>query len=119
MKTLIPLTLLSILFFSACSSSLQNKVDSKKDLSIASTHNYICKSNEKISAIYSTNDSATIKYKGNIYNMNIAISGSGARYVGGDLEWWTKGTELGSQGTLLHHMSDDTSGDIIELCEKF
>ncbi|MGV8923351.1 MAG: MliC family protein, partial [Thermomonas sp.] len=44
-------------------------------------------------------------------------SGSGARYVGSDLEWWTKGSGSGSEGTLLRHQADGTSGEIVESCK--
>lgn len=47
--------------------------------------------------------------------MTIAISASGARYVGGGLEWWTKGSGPGSAGTLFRHVNDGT-GEIVEQC---
>lgn len=122
MKILVPLTFASILLVPACASSPQDKVDVQTHLTAPSTssvHNYRCESGETIAAAYSSTDSATVQYKGSSYNMQIAISGSGARYVGGELEWWTKGSGPGSEGTLFRHMADGTSGEIIELCTEF
>lgn len=82
------------------------------------THNYRCESGEAISAQYVTTDSAIVQYKGKTYRMQIAISGSGARYVDNELEWWTKGSGAGSEGTLFHHLADGTSGDRIESCTE-
>ncbi|WP_132998612.1 MliC family protein [Luteimonas arsenica] len=65
---------------------------------------------------YPSTDSATVQYKGSSYSMQIAVSASGARYVGNDLEWWTKGSGAGSDGTLFRHNADGTSGDLIEQC---
>ena len=81
-------------------------------------HNYRCESGEAIAANYTSTDSATIQYKGSTYRMQIAVSGSGARYVGGGLEWWTKGSGAGSEGTLFRHNVDGTSGDSVEICTE-
>ncbi len=81
-------------------------------------HNYRCKSGEAIAATYPSTDLATIQYKDRIYNMRIAVSGSGARYVGSELEWWTKGSGIGSEGTLFRHNADGTSGDSVEVCTE-
>ena len=80
-------------------------------------HNYRCESGQSIVAAYPSADTATIKYKGSSYDMKIAVSASGARYVGGGLEWWTKGSGAGSEGTLFRHLADGSSGSIIETCQ--
>lgn len=59
-----------------------------------------------------------VQYKGGTYTMKNAVSGSGARYVGDDLEWWTKGSGAGAYGSLIHHNTDGTSGDTIEICAE-
>ncbi|NLC28714.1 MAG: lysozyme inhibitor [Campylobacteraceae bacterium] len=108
MKFIISLATIFTLFFSGCANS-------KKDLALASiVHNYKCKSGEIITAIYPTTNSATVQYKESSYDMKIAISGSGSRYVGGELEWRTKGSE----GILFQHMPDGASGYAIEFCEE-
>jgi len=113
MRIVVPLMFVSTLLVSACASSPQSKVDTQ-----ASAHNYQCESGETITAIYPTTDKAAVQYKGNNHNMKIAVSGSGARYVGDGLEWWTKGSGTGTEGTLLRHTADNTSGEIMELCTK-
>jgi membrane-bound inhibitor of C-type lysozyme len=117
MKFTIPLTLASALLVSACAGFQQDDSNSQAKLS-PSVHHYQCKSGEAIAATYSSADSARVQYEGNTYNLKIAVSGSGARYVGDGLEWWTKGSGVGSEGTLFKHMDDGTSGDIIELCQE-
>lgn len=122
MKIHIPLTFVFILLVSACASSPQDKVDAQTHVvtpSTSSVHNYRCESGETIAATFLSTDSAAIQYKGSNYNMQIAVSASGSRYVGGELEWWTKGSGPGSEGTLFRHMADGTSGESIESCIEF
>ena len=82
----------------------------------ASAFTYACESGQTVTAAYPTTDTATVQYQGRTYDMIIAISGSGARYVGGGLEWWTKGSGPGSEGTMLRHLANGTSGEILEFC---
>ncbi len=122
MKVLAPLTFTSILLVSACTNSPQGKVNVQTHLTVPSTssvHHYRCESGEKIVTTYPTTDSTRVQYKGRNYSMRIAVSGSGSRYVGGELEWWTKGSGPGSEGTLFRHMADGASGESIELCTKY
>lgn len=114
MKILIPLTFASILLASGCVSVPQESVAAQS----SAAHSYVCQSGETIAATYPSTDTATIRYKGNTYNMQIAVSASGARYVGGELQWWTKGSGVGSEGTLFRHLADRTSGQIIESCTE-
>lgn len=121
MKIPVPLTLVSILLVSACAGSPQNNEDVQAPVLVPPTsvvHNYRCDSGETIAATYPSTDSVTVQYKGSIYDMQIAVSGSGARYVDGELEWWAKGSGPGSEGTLFRHMADGTTGAIIELCKE-
>ncbi|WP_423930932.1 MliC family protein [Dokdonella sp.] len=83
---------------------------------LASLHSYSCNSGETIAATYPSADSATIRYKGSTYNMLIAISASGARYVDGDLEWWTRGSGAGSEGTLSRQGANGAPDQSIESC---
>jgi membrane-bound inhibitor of C-type lysozyme len=77
---------------------------------------YHCKSGHTVDASYRSDTTAIVRYEGRAREMIVAISGSGARYVGGGLEWWTKGMGPGSQGTLFRHEDDGTTGEIIEMC---
>lgn len=119
MKIQLLSTFVSIVLVSACAGAPQDKAGVQTPVAAPATssvHNYRCKSGEAIAAAYPSTDSATVQYKGRNYNMRIAVSGSGARYVGGGLEWWTKGSGPGSEGTLFRHMADGRSGNSIELC---
>ncbi|MCP5193889.1 MAG: MliC family protein [Pseudomonadales bacterium] len=115
-------TFTTVLLVSACASSLPEKVGAQTPIETPATpseHNYRCESGETIAATYPSTDSATVQYKSTNYNMKIAVSGSGSRYVGDELEWWTKGSGPGSEGTLFRHMTDGTSGASLELCTEF
>lgn len=114
MKTLVPLAFGSMMLISGCASVPQESLEAHA----SADHSYLCQSGETIAATYPSTDSATIRYKGNTYKMHIAISASGARYVGGELEWWTKGSGTGSDGTVFRHMANGTSGLIIESCTE-
>lgn len=119
MKILYPLAFISILITSGCTGPLPKSLETPTSAATSATalvHSYHCKSGEKIAASYPTTDSATVQYKGINYPLHIAASGSGARYVGGNLEWWTKGSGRGSEGTLFRHKADGTSGELMELC---
>ena len=112
MKIIDSLAISSILLLSACASSPQEPEGAQASAATPSTssvHNYRCESGEAITATYPSTDSATVQ---------IAVSGSGARYVGGELEWWTKGSGTGSVGTLFRHNADGTSGDSVEVCTE-
>ncbi|QLG96782.1 MliC family protein (plasmid) [Pseudomonas yamanorum] len=122
MRTITALTFTStLLFISACAVSPQKRTDvetSASAQSASTVHNYHCESGETVAATYPTTDSSTIKYKGSAHKMQIAISGSGSRYVGDGLEWWTKGSGPGSDGMLFRHQPDGTSGDSIDICTE-
>ena len=119
MKTIGALAICSIAFLSACESASQGQQAAQASLSAPATPvHYQCESGELITATYPSTDSVTIQYKNRSYTMQSAVSGSGARYVGDDLEWWTKGSGSGAYGSLLHHNADGTSGDSIEICAE-
>lgn len=118
MKTVAPLIISSIFFLSACESASSNNLAEQTNTS-SLTHNYQCVSGEQIMVNYPASDVAMIQYQNNSYKMQIAVSGSGSRYVGETLEWRTKGTNTGSEALLSHHLKDGTSGENIELCTKY
>lgn len=51
---------------------------------------YRCDSGATLYAVYA-GDTATVSYRGRRYQMKTAVSADGARYVSGNLEWWTRG----------------------------
>lgn len=118
MKTVVALIISSIFFLSACESTLLNNLAEQTD-TYSLIHNYQCVSGEKVVVNYPTSDFATIQYQDNSYKMQIAVSGSGSRYVGETLEWWTKGIEVGSEALLSSHLENGTSGESIEFCTKY
>lgn len=61
---------------------------------------YRCADGSVITATYPTTDTARLLYNGQSIDMAIARSGSGARYVGGGWQWWTKGLETGTISRL-------------------
>ncbi|MFV0436662.1 MAG: MliC family protein [Desulfopila sp.] len=81
-----------------------------------STAIYLCTGGETVSARYLSADTASVAYRGKSYDMRIAISASGARYVGSELEWWTKGIGAGAEGTLYQHNADNTTGATVAAC---
>lgn len=117
MRLTIALTFACTLLVTACGTSQQQDTQtSASDTAAPMTYHYVCESGETITASYPDTDSAEVHYQGSTYDMKIAVSGSGARYVGGGLEWWTKGSGPGSHGTLFQHKADDTSGKRLESC---
>jgi membrane-bound inhibitor of C-type lysozyme len=54
-----------------------------------------CENGETVEVGYA-GDLALVTYKNRTHRMRTALSGSGARYVGDGLEWWTKGFEAGT-----------------------
>lgn len=77
---------------------------------------YRCESGATIQVHYPSNSTATVTYAEQTLAMTIAVSASGARYVGEQLEWWTKGAGVGSKGTLFRHEPDGTTGEAVERC---
>jgi len=105
----------------ACTTSSRDEVEPRTpvaDESTTSVRNYRCESGETIAVTYPSTGSARVEYKGRDYDMRIAVSGSGSRYVAGELEWWAKGSGPGSEGTLLRHLADGTSGEALEMCTE-
>lgn len=103
MKPVIFLALSGSLLLAGC-----NTTSSTTD-----TYTYNCNSGAKITATYPDTESARVTYLGREHGMNIDVSPSGARYVGKQLEWWTKGSE----GTLFQR---NTGGDssVLEQCSQ-
>ena len=122
MKILVPFTFAFTVLVSACTGTPPNRPEAPQPLAAptpasSAVHHYRCESGQAVAATYPSTDSATVQYKGSQYALQSAVSGSGARYVGGGLEWWTKGSGPGSEGTLFRHKADGTSGEILELCK--
>ena len=76
---------------------------------------YRCESGRTLQASYTSN-TAEVRYEGKTLRMTVAMSASGARYVGDGMEWWTKGTGPGSTGTLSLQEPGGTTGEALEKC---
>lgn len=58
---------------------------------------YACEDGRTVLARYPDTQTAVLEIAGASHTLTIARSGSGARYVGDGLQWWTKGL---SEATL-------------------
>lgn len=113
------LSIALIVFLSACGQSSTDGPASAEQSSDASlSFKYQCESGKTIKVSYPTDSTAVMEYDNRRLQMEIAVSGSGARYVGERLEWWTKGSGEGASGTLFRHLEDGTSGGAIEQCAQ-
>ncbi|WP_293898946.1 MliC family protein [Phenylobacterium sp.] len=54
---------------------------------------YVCADGRTLKALYPDATTAQVKLDGSTYRMSAGVSGSGVRYVGDGLQWWTKGQE--------------------------
>jgi len=61
---------------------------------------YACPGGENLQAAYPDRETAIVTWKGHTYTLKIVRSGSGARYTGYGLQWWTKGLNRGTISTL-------------------
>lgn len=54
---------------------------------------YVCEDGRVVRALYPDPDSVRLTVDGNTYQLKSAVSGSGARYTGDGVQWWSKGEE--------------------------
>lgn len=54
---------------------------------------YVCEDGRIVQALYPDSHTARVRVPEGERELKIALSGSGARYVGQGLQWWTKGDE--------------------------
>ncbi|CAM3831941.1 MliC family protein [Rheinheimera salexigens] len=119
MKIFIPSLLAATLLMSGCDNATQDKVAVQTpEVAPSAMVHYQCESGEQIAATYNSTDTAQVQYQGKKHHMQIDVSGSGSRYVGGGFEWWTKTTSQGAEGTLFQHQADGSTGESLELCTE-
>lgn len=120
-------TLVFALLVGACSKAPRAGADAAAALPTAAApqsssalavYSYRCDSGATIDVYYPSTQTAVIRYQERTHTMNIAISGSGARYTGDGMEWWSKGSGPGAAGTLFRHLRDGSTGDSIETCAQ-
>lgn len=61
---------------------------------------YACDDGASVKASYPDADTAVVELDGKAHTLKIAVSASGARYVGDGLQWWTKGMTDGQLSPL-------------------
>lgn len=75
---------------------------------------YRCASGRNVTATYYPDeDRAVVSYRGKTVPMQIAMSASGARYVGGGYVWWTRGS---TEGSLFNATANGETGAALEQC---
>jgi membrane-bound inhibitor of C-type lysozyme len=80
---------------------------------------YACQSGKTVQAQYIDTETVQVIYDGQTYAMRIALSGSGARYVGSGLEWWTASRNGQESATLSRIGPNDQVGmAILERCSR-
>jgi membrane-bound inhibitor of C-type lysozyme len=80
---------------------------------------YACESGKTVQAQYIDTETVQVIYDGQTYVMRIALSGSGARYVGSGLEWWTASRNGQENATLSRIGPNDQVGTaILERCSR-
>lgn len=57
----------------------------------AKTDQMICENGSILKVAYPTNNLAIVEEDDQLHLLKIAVSASGARYIGDHLQWWTKG----------------------------
>lgn len=79
------------LALAACSNAAAPVADTEPPASAWTI--YVCEDGRIVQAVYPDSRTARVRMPDGERLLKIAVSGSGARYVGEDLQWWTKGDE--------------------------
>ena len=75
---------------------------------------YDCESGESLSVVYGKDRTAGLTYEGKSYRLRPVTSGSGARYAGEDLEWWSA-TRAGREEGRLSRLDAEGKPQGVEL----
>jgi membrane-bound inhibitor of C-type lysozyme len=82
--------------------------------SAGETYSYTCASGKQIIASYfADEDRVDVIHEGKTVPMKIAVSASGARYIGEGWVWWTKGT---TEASLFRATESGDTGELLESC---
>lgn len=89
------LALPPLLFLAACSPEAATDAPAPPAKTVAATpwYHYACQDGRTVSARYPDTETAQLQIGGAMHVLKIARSGSGARYTGDALQWWTKGDD--------------------------
>ncbi|WP_343053105.1 DUF4232 domain-containing protein [Brevundimonas lenta] len=80
---------------------------------------YACESGQSITVAYPDTSTAQLTYKGQAFTLRTAQTGSGARYVGSGLEWWTANRD-GTESATLSRLgpNEDVGSAVLERCSR-
>ena len=84
---------LAPLALAACSRPAAPPSDPEPSSATVAWITYACEDGRTVKAEYPDSRTAHVQVDGETYALKVAVSGSGARYVGDGLQWWTKGPE--------------------------
>lgn len=119
--------LMGALFLAACDREAAEPVQATPqetdsgtaDAPTAPPIGYACESGKTVQAQYVDTETAQLTYDGQDYALRIAPSGSGARYVGSGLEWWTASRDGQENATLSRIGPNDQVGTaVLERCGR-
>lgn len=80
---------------------------------------YACESGQTVSVAYGADETARLTYQGQAYDLRLAPSGSGARYTGSGLEWWSANRDGQERATLSRLGPNDQVGStVLERCAR-
>lgn len=80
---------------------------------------YACESGETVMVQYPDTGTAQVAYNGQTYTLRIAPSGSGARYAGSGVEWWTASRNGLENATLSRLGPNEQVGTVVlERCSR-
>lgn len=80
---------------------------------------YACESGQSVTVGYPDTSTAQLTYKGQAYTLRRAQAGSGARYIGSGVEWWTA-TRDGSESATLSRLgpNEEVGTAVLERCSR-
>ena len=84
---------LAALALAACTKAPEPAPEAKAEAPVIPWSSYVCADGRIVQALYPDAQTARVKLAGEEHRLKISVSGSGARYVGEGLQWWTKGDE--------------------------
>jgi membrane-bound inhibitor of C-type lysozyme len=89
-----------IAFMSTLAGCTATPADDAKPAVTGAWTSYICSDGQVVQAAYPDSHTSLVRIKGETHTLHIALSASGARYVGDHWQWWTKGMHDGMLAPL-------------------
>jgi membrane-bound inhibitor of C-type lysozyme len=89
-----------VAFMSALAGCSAASADRATPTATAAWTSYTCSDRQVVQAAYPDANTAWVKIKGETHTLHITMSASGARYIGDNWQWWTKGMHDGMLAPL-------------------